>query len=381
MSVETQPVQSAAGSPAEKSAPSSNMLLKLLRYTAFKLGALFIAVTIGIYLVILIANMGGYVDQMIIGQARERISLQVSMDPELKQLPTEERLKMIDDLVAIEEKRLGFDQPFLVRSFRFLGNALTLQLGRAQFMSSDSGSRLVKNIILERLAPTLLLMATSNLFLFFVCLFFALFLSRNYGSFLDKMVISLSPISSAPAWFYGIFLILLFAAVLGWLPFGGMVAAPPPEQVGAYALSLGKHLILPVVAWLISGFFGGVYGWRTFFLIFSMEDYVELARAKGLSDRQIERRYILRPTLPNIITNFALMLIYLWQGATILETMFNWPGLGRLIYQAVGLFDSPVIVGTTVIFAYLLALTVFLLDFIYALVDPRVRVGSGGAGK
>ncbi|MFN2108672.1 MAG: ABC transporter permease [Anaerolineae bacterium] len=374
-------MQSAAGLPAQKSAPSSSMLLKLLRYTALKLGALFIAVTIGIYLVILIANMGGYVDQMIIGQARERISLQVSMDPELKQLPTEERLKMIDDLVAIEEKRLGFDQPFLIRSFRFLGNALTLQLGRAQFMSSDSGSRLVKNIIVERLAPTLLLMATSNLFLFFVCLFFALFLSRHYGSFLDKVVISLSPVSSAPAWFYGIFLILFFAALLGWLPFGGMVAAPPPEQLGAYALSLGRHLILPVIAWLISGFFGGVYGWRTFFLIFSMEDYVELARAKGLSSRQIERRYILRPTLPNIITNFALMLIYLWQGATILETMFNWPGLGRLLYQAVGLFDSPVIVGSTVIYAYLLAFTVFLLDFIYALVDPRVRVGSGGAGK
>ena len=382
MSAESQPVQSAAGSPAQKSAASStNMLLKLLRYTAFKLGALFIAVTIGIYLIVLIANMGGYVDQMIIGQARERISLQVSMDPELKQLPTEERLKMIDDLVAIEERRLGLDQPFLIRSFRFLWNALTLQLGRAQFMSSDSGSRLVKNIILERLAPTLLLMATSNLLLFFVNLFFALFLSRNYGSFLDKLVISLSPISSAPAWFYGIFLILIFAALLGWLPFGGMVAAPPPEQLGLRLLSIGRHLILPVIAWLISGFFGGVYGWRTFFLIFSMEDYVELARAKGLSDRQIERRYILRPTLPNIITNFALMLIFLWQGATILETMFNWPGLGRLIYQAVGLFDSPVIVGTSVIYAYLLALTVFLLDFIYALVDPRVRVGSGGAGR
>jgi peptide/nickel transport system permease protein len=381
MSVESQPVQPAAGLPAQKSAPSSNMLLKLLRYTALKLGALFIAVTIGIYLVVLIANMGGYVDQMIIGQARERISLQVSMDPELKQLPTEERLKMIDDLVAIEEKRLGLDQPFLIRSFRFLWNALTLQLGRAQFMSSDSGSRLVKNIILERLAPTLLLMATSNLLLFFVNLFFALFLSRHYGSLLDRMVIALSPISSAPAWFYGIFLILFFAALLGWLPFGGMVAAPPPEQLGPYLLSLGQHLILPVIAWLISGFFGGVYGWRTFFLIFSMEDYVELARAKGLSARQIERRYILQPTLPNIITSFALMLIVLWQGATILETMFNWPGLGRLIYQAIGLFDSPVIVGSTVIYAYLLALTVFLLDFIYALVDPRVRVGSGGASR
>ena len=374
-------VQSDAGPPAQESAPSSNMLLKLLRYTAIKLGALFVAVVIGIYLIILIANMGGYVDQMLIGQARERISLQVSMDPELKQLPTEERLQMIDDLVAIEERRLGLDQPFLIRSFRFLGNALTLRLGRAQFMSSDSGSRLVRNIILERLGPTLLLMVSSNLFLFFINLFFALYLSRNYGSLLDRAVIALSPLSSAPAWFYGLFLILIFSALLGWLPFGGMVAAPPPEQTGARLLSIGRHLILPVFAWMLNGFFGGVYGWRTFFLIFSMEDYVELARAKGLSDRQIERRYILRPTLPNIITNFMLMLLWLWQGATILETVFNWPGLGRLIYKAVGLFDSPVIVGTSVIYAYLLALTVFLLDFIYAIVDPRVRVGSGGANK
>ncbi len=374
-------VQSDAGPPAQKSASSSDMLLKLLRYIAIKLGALFIAVVIGIYLVILIANMGGYVDQMLIGQARERISLQVSMDPEFKQLPTEERLQMIDDLVAVEEKRLGLDQPFLIRSFRFLGNALTLKLGRSQFMSSDSGSRLVKNIILERLGPTLLLMVTSNVTLFFITLFFALYLSRNYGSLLDRAVIALSPISSAPAWFYGVFLILLFSSVLGWLPFGGMVAAPPPEDPLARALSIGRHLILPVTAWMISGFFGSVYNWRTFFLIFSMEDYVELARAKGLSARQVERRYILRPTLPNIITNFMLMLIWLWQGATILETIFNWPGLGRLLYQAVGLFDSPVIVGSAVIYAYLLAGTVFLLDFIYALVDPRVRVGSGGADR
>ncbi len=380
MSENALPGQSDAGPPAQKSASSSGMLLKLLRYTALKLGALFIAVVIGIYLVVLIANMGGYVDQMVIGQARERISLQVSLDPELKQLPTEERLKMIDDLVAIEERRLGLDQPFLIRSFRFLGNALTLRLGRSQFMSSDSGSRLVKNIILERLGPTLLLMVTSNVSLFFIALFFALYLSRNYGSLLDRAVIALSPISSAPAWFYGVFLILLFSAVLGWLPFGGMVAAPPPEDPLARALSVGRHLILPVAAWTISSFFGSVYNWRTFFLIFSMEDYVELARAKGLSDRQVERRYILRPTLPNIITNFMLMLIWLWQGATILETIFNWPGLGRLLFQAVGLFDSPVIVGSAVIYAYLLAGTVFLLDFIYALVDPRVRVGSGGAG-
>lgn len=370
------PLQS--GVQTTKTQPARNSTLKLLRYIVLKLISLFIAVTIGVYLTILIANMGGYVDEILKGQIRESISISIGLDPAKRNLTAEERNKLIDETIAIEEHRLGLDQPFLVRSFRFLGRALTLTLGRAQRMASDSGSKLVRNIILERLPPTLLLMGTSSMLLFFVTLFVALFLSRNYGSLLDKLVIALSPTSAAPAWFYGIFLLLFFAAVLGWLPFGGMVDAPPPEAPIDYALSLARHLILPVIAWLLSGFFAGVYGYRTFFLIFSMEDYVELARAKGLTSREIERRYVLRPTLPNIITNFALTVIGLWNGATILETVFNWPGIGRLIYQAVGLYDSPVIIGTTVINAYLLAITVFLLDFIYALVDPRVRVGGGG---
>ncbi len=367
-----------SGVETSKTQPSRSSTLKLVRYIVLKLLSLFVAVTIGVYLTILIANMGGYVDEILKGQIRESVSISIGLDPTKRNLTAEERNKLINETVAIEERRLGLDQPFLLRSFRFLSRALTLNLGRAQRMASDSGSKLVRNIILERLPPTLLLMGTSSMLLFFITLFIALFLSRNYGSLLDKLIIALSPTSAAPAWFYGIFLLLLFAAVLGWLPFGGMVVAPPPEAPIDYALSLLRHLILPVIAWLISGFFAGVYGYRTFFLIFSMEDYVELARAKGLTSRDIERRYVLRPTLPNIITNFALTVIGLWNGATILETVFNWPGIGRLIYQAVGLYDSPIIIGTTVINAYLLAVTVFLLDFIYALVDPRVRVGSGG---
>ena len=85
----------------------------------------------------------------------------------------------------------------------------------------------------------------------------------------------------------------------------------------------------------------------------------------------------MRPTLPTIITNFALMIIGLWTGAIITERVFQWPGLGTVTYKAIGLYDTPVIVGTTIIFAYLLAITVFLLDFIYALVDPRVKIGGG----
>ena len=253
---------------------------------------------------------------------------------------------------------------------------MTLNLGFAEEMYSDSGSRQVKLILVERLPTTLVLWGLANLVSFFITLLAALFLSRRYGSVVDKIVIALAPTSSAPAWFYGIFLILIFAAVLQVLPFGAMVDAPPPEGIGYY-LSVAKHLILPTTAIIISSFFLTTYNWRTFFLIYSSEDYVEMAKAKGLSDRDIERRYVLRPTLPTIITNFALLLITLWSGAIILETVFNWPGLGRAYYTAIGLFDTPVIVGNAVIFAYLLAATVFLLDFVYVLVDPRVKIGGG----
>jgi len=213
---------------------------------------------------------------------------------------------------------------------------------------------------------------------FFLSIFAALSLSRRYGSAMDRLVIALAPTSAAPAWFYGLFLILLFASVLGILPFGGMVDPLPPSSPVAYALNLLKHMILPVAAITLSAFFLNVYGWRTFFLIYSSEDYVEMAKAQGLNSKTIERRYILRPTLPTIITNFALTLITLWTGAIILETIFNWPGLGRLFFRAIGSYDTPVIVGSTVIYAYLLAITVFLLDFIYALVDPRVKIGDEG---
>ncbi|MCJ7549976.1 MAG: ABC transporter permease, partial [Anaerolineae bacterium] len=290
----------------------------------------------------------------------------------------EEKKALIQARVEVEVKRQGLDKPFIVRSFGYLKAAITLDLGFATDMSSDSGSRQVRLILLERLPPTLLMWGVSNLLLFFISMFFGLFLSRKYGSILDRIVIALAPTSSAPVWFYGLFLILIFAAVLQILPFGGMVSAPPPETKIGYALSLLKHLILPTAAIVISTIFWQTYNFRTFFLIYSTEDYVEMAKAKGLSDREIERRYVLRPVLPTIITQFALTVITLWTGATILETVFNWPGLGRALYQAIGLYDTPVIVGAQVIYAYLLAATVFLLDFIYAAVDPRVRIGGEG---
>jgi len=356
-----------------------NTVKRLAKFLALKVVMLFITVVVGIYITILIANMGGYVDTMMRNDIRERVNQEVSAMTASKPMSTENRAELVNQMIALEEERLGLNTPRIVRSFRYLRNALTLNLGRAVHMVSDHGSRAVKNIILERLPATLLLMGVSQLFLFFSTVFLALMLSRAYGSFWDKLIITLSPTSSVPPWFYGIFLILLFSAVLKILPFSGMVSAPPPKETGAYILDVLKHLILPASSLIISSFFISIYNWRTFFLIYSSEDYVDMAKAKGLPSREIERRYILRPTLPTIITNFALVIINLFTGATITETIFLWPGLGRTIYRAVSLYDTPVIVGTTIIFAYLLAITVFFLDFVYAIVDPRVKVGGGNS--
>ncbi|MFH1634602.1 MAG: ABC transporter permease [Chloroflexota bacterium] len=353
-------------------------LARVLQYSAIRLITLFVTITVAIYLTIMIANMGGHVDQIMQSEIRERITMQMATNPANKNLDTEVLNKLILDKIALEEKRLGLNQPLMVRNFRYLKNALTLNLGRAINMTSDSGSKTVRLIILERLPATLLLMGISNLILFFSAIIIALALSRAYGSIWDKVVIGLAPTSAVPPWFYGIFMILIFAALLKILPFGGMVSAPPPKTTLEYALSVARHLILPASALIISSLFLSIYNWRTFFLIYSSEDYVEMAKAKGLPAREIERRYILRPTLPIIITSFALLLIGIWQGAIITETVFLWPGLGRTIFRAIGLYDIPVIVGATIIYAYLLAITVFLLDFTYALVDPRVKIGGNG---
>lgn len=373
----TAEVQSAEILEVPKQKFTDTTLFRITRYMGGRLVSLIFTVVVGVYLTILIANMGGYVDEIMRNEIKERVNMQVASMTANQNVSTETKKQMAAQMIALEEQKLGLDTPFAIRSFKYLWNSLRLELGSAQRMVSDSGSRTVRLIILERLPATLLLMGTSQLFLFFISVFLALGLSRSYGSFWDKLVITLSPTSSAPPWFYGIFLILIFAAVLKILPFGGIISAPPPENTLEYIGSLLVHMILPVSSLVLASFFISIYTWRTFFLIYSSEDYVDMAKAKGLPSREIERRYILRPTLPTIITNFALLLIGIWTGATITETVFLWPGIGRTIYEAIGLYDTPVIVGTTIIYAYLLAITIFLLDFIYALVDPRVSIGSG----
>jgi peptide/nickel transport system permease protein len=230
--------------PSKVEKPKSrtvSTLSRVLKYSGVRLLSLFITVVIGIYLTIMIANMGGFVDTMMKAEIQERVTVQIAMNPSFSGMDPATKTALTQERIQSEIERLNLDQPVMIRSMGFLKNALTLNLGRAQNMSSDSGSRNVRAIILERIPYTLLLMGTANLILFFSTIFIALALSRQYGSLIDKMVITLSPTSSVPPWFYGIFLILIFAAVLKILPFGGVIDAPVPKDFVHRSLSVLKH--------------------------------------------------------------------------------------------------------------------------------------------
>src|SRR5262249_9805254 len=157
-----------------------------------------VTVVIGLYLTILFANMGGYVDEIRRGDIRETVTTSTLNDPNLKTMTAEQRTKILEERIANEEKRLGLDRPFLIRSMAFLKDAFTLNWGLAKYFNADNGSGWVKLIVLELLPATLLLFGTTNIFLFFFTLFAALSLSRQYGSWLDKLIVGLSPMSAAP---------------------------------------------------------------------------------------------------------------------------------------------------------------------------------------
>jgi peptide/nickel transport system permease protein len=292
----------------------------------------------------------------------------------------------VDTLTNKLRSDMGLNLPFVPRYLLWTIKALTFDWGQLGTRMGGWGSRTtasVNDIIAHYLPNTLLLVATSYLLVFLFGMPLSLFLARNYGKRMDRLFTILAPISSVPSWVFGILLLSIFAYELHWLPFSGMYTAFLNENPIKHILDVSKHMILPVSAIVLSLVFQVAYAWRTFFIIYSEEDYVELARAKGLSSKIIDKKYILRPALPYIITSFATTLITFWQLSMVLEVVFRWPGLGFLyIKEALPNFwgesmepgELIIAVGIVVIFAYLLGGVVFLLDLIYVITDPRIRL-------
>ncbi|MFO7712719.1 MAG: ABC transporter permease [Dehalococcoidia bacterium] len=330
---------------------------------------LLLVLIIGSYLMIAVMNLGGELDRIVEARVRHEIALEVARHPEFQNLSPDERQALADELVELELKRQGFDRPLVIRNFRHWWWAVSLDLGTVVTVIGERVE--IRTILADRSGPTFLLFGTAIVLVLFISFLVARIASRRPGSLLDRLVLRLAPISALPAWLFGIFLILIFASALHdtplALPWGGMT--PPGTQQGltpGYVLIVFRHMILPVSAILLGSIFAATYSWRTFFVGHSSDEHVEPAVSSESPGRAVDRSSFLRPTPPGIIKHFLVLAASVLMASIVVEILFNWPGLGRLLYQSVMMGDTAVMIGVLVIYGYVLAFLAgmaFLLDY------------------
>lgn len=269
-----------------------------------------------------------------------------------------------EDIAAIKHS-LGLDQPLYKRYFVWLGNLVRGDLGLDMVTY-----RPVTQDIAERLPNTLKLTFAA----FVLALLFAIpvgvYSAVKRNSIFDHVatIVSVAGVSIPTFWF-GLILILVFALNLGWFPTGG---SRPLRGDAGFLVQL-KYLVLPAVTLAIAETASWTRYIRGQMLEVIRQDYIRTARAKGLQERTIIFRHALRNALLPLITLMGLAIPSFFSGALIIETIFSWPGIGRLTYDAALARNYTVIMGAVMLSAVLVIIGNLLADIGYSLLDPRIK--------
>jgi peptide/nickel transport system permease protein len=284
-----------------------------------------------------------------------------------------------DDATAAERdlaiRSLGLDKPLLVQYITFLTNLLRGDLGTSFVYNISS-----IDLILLRLPATLELALCALFIAIVIGLPLGLLCGLRPESHLDRAVMGASIVGfSIPNFWQGLMLIMLFAVVLGWLPSTGR------GEVGVIfgiETSLAtwdgiSHLILPAINLSLYKLSLMIRLTRSGVREVMYLDYVRFARAKGLSERRIVMAHIMKVVLVPIITVVGMEFGSLIAFATVTETIFAWPGMGKLIIDSIMRLDRPVIAGYLVVIVLLFVLINLLVDLAYSVLDPRIRLGGG----
>lgn len=260
------------------------------------------------------------------------------------------------------KRSLGLDQPMHVQLARWL-----LGVARGDLGLSFTQFRPVSEVIGERVGPTMRLMAVAVVLSIVMALFAGLVSALKRYSLLDNVITAISFAGLAmPVFWVGLMLQLLFAVQLGWLP-----AADMTKDAGFFDDM--RHLLLPALTLA----FGTIASWSRYLRSSMLEtinlDYIRTARAKGLQYNKVVTKHALRNALIPFVTVVAIDIPFFLTGAVVTETIFSWPGLGRLFFDALRARDYPVLMGLLVYSAVLIVAFGIIADFIYALLNPRIR--------
>jgi len=276
---------------------------------------------------------------------------------------------MSEELQAELRKQYGLDKPLPVQLGIYLGRVVTGDLGYSYFFNLP-----VSNLIAERVPATLLLVLTSVLAAFLIGTTLGVLSARRPNGWLSQMINVMSLVGfAAPVFWMGMLLIILLASVFPIFPVSGMRAIESSGKGCGDVLDVLHHLILPALT------LGLVYLAqysrlsRAAMLDVLGADYIRTARAKGLSDRAVLYKHALRNAVLPVITVLGLQFGNVLAGAIVVETVFNWPGLGRLAFESVLRRDYPTILGVLLFSAVVVVVMNQLTDLCYRLIDPRIK--------
>jgi peptide/nickel transport system permease protein len=269
--------------------------------------------------------------------------------------------------------RFGLDQPVMVQLGLYLKNILLLDLG-----FSFRNNAPVLGLILDRLWPTLLLMGATLIISVGGGVVLGVVAALGVRTWRDHLISITAVIAYAtPLFWIGLMLILVFSIRLDWFPTSGMEDVVAFHEGWARVIDIAHHLVLPAIT--LSLFYLALYTrlMRATVLEQRGAEYATTARAKGLTERAITLRHVLRNALLPVVTMAGVQVGALLGGSVVVETVFAWPGLGQLAYQSLFARDFNLLLGIFFLSACLVVIVNIMVDVIYVLLDPRIRVGGG----
>jgi len=265
-------------------------------------------------------------------------------------------------------KSLGLDQPVPVQYFKWIGLALQGDLGNSFFSKQP-----VLLMIQQRLPMTLILMVTAEVFIIITSLILGLVAALKQYSFIDNLITSLSFVAySMPIFFIALGCIMIFAVKfklwgLPYLPTGADIWNPKDP------IEMARHLVLPVFCLVAIQTAGYSRFLRSSILEVLSLDYIRTARAKGLPTRTVLFKHALRNAVLPFVTIIGLDIPFLLGGALVTESVFSWPGMGRLFWEYAQRGDYPVVLGVLLLTSSAVVFVTIIVDLIYTVVDPRIR--------
>lgn len=274
------------------------------------------------------------------------------------------------EYMAELRQRFGLDQPFHVQLFQYLRNMLAFDLGY-----SFRHSRPVLDLVLDRLGPTLLLMGTAALVAIAVGVLLGVLAALDLNGWRDTLISVFALVSYAtPLFWIGLMMIVVFSIQLDLLPTSGMETVAAFYEGWERVADIAAHLVLPATT--LSLFYLALYTrlMRASMLEQAGMDYVVTARAKGLTERRIVVRHILRNALLPIVTMAGIQVAGMLGGSVIVESVFGWPGLGLLAFESLFARDLNLLLGIFFLSSCLVVAVNLLVDLIYAMLDPRIEV-------